>query len=244
MADIPSGSGLRPGLAMRRHYRSFFWPVALIAIGIFALLVDLNVISADRLYRLADLWPLVLLVIGLELIARRAFKGAAADLAGALVLLIAIGGAIVYVSTGPAISGETHALDTSDEIGNLTSATLHVDVGAATLTVHSNASLGSALYQAHLEYVGVKPSVTLDTSTGDLRITQNGRFMIFGTRRIVIDMQINPTVKWSFSVNSGAADDTLDLAAVTLGSIELNTGASRADITLGPPTGVVPISIN
>jgi hypothetical protein len=65
LADTPPDAPLRPNLQMRRHYRSFFWPVVLIVIGAIALLVDLNVISADRLYRLADLWPLILVVIGL-----------------------------------------------------------------------------------------------------------------------------------------------------------------------------------
>src|ERR1700675_390325 len=111
---------------MRRHYRSFFWPAVLIVIGIFALLVELNVISADRLYRLADLWPLVLIVIGLELIARRALQGAAVDVAAALIMLIAVGGAVAYVSVGPAIPGGTQTFDTSGQIGKLNIATLHV----------------------------------------------------------------------------------------------------------------------
>lgn len=86
---------------MRRRYRSFFWPVVLIAIGVIALLVDLNVISSDRLYRLADLWPLILIVIGLELIARRTLHGTAVDVATILILLIAAGGALIYISVGP-----------------------------------------------------------------------------------------------------------------------------------------------
>src|ERR1700704_5566926 len=135
MADIPSGSGLRPGLAMRRHYRSFFWPVVLILIGIFALLVDLNVISGDRLYRLADLWPLILIVIGLELIARRTLQGSAVNLAAILILVIAGVGAVAYVAVGPAIPGGTHTLTASGQVGTLTAAKLDVQVGAADLTV-------------------------------------------------------------------------------------------------------------
>src|ERR1700674_2882533 len=132
---------------MRQRYRSFFWPMVLIVVGLLALLVDLNVISADRLYRLADLWPMILIVIRVELIARRALRGVAVDVATALILLIAAGAAVGYVSVGPAIPAGTQTLDASDQIGNLSTATLQVDVGAVNMTVTGNSSLGSALYQ-------------------------------------------------------------------------------------------------
>lgn len=229
---------------MRRRYRSFFWPLVLILIGLIALLSDLNVISSDRLYRLADLWPLILIVIGLELVSRRALKGAAVDVATILILIIAAGGAIAYVAAGPAISGGTHTLDSSGQLGSFNTASLTIDVGAATVTVQGNSSLGSDLYRAHIEYSGRKPSVDLDRSTGELSISQQGTFGFFGNERLIVDLQISPNVPWSISVNSGAATDTFRLTSVRIGSIELNTGASREDITLGPPKGIVPITIN
>jgi hypothetical protein len=228
---------------MRRRYRSFFWPLVLIVIGLIALLVQLDLISSDRLYRLADLWPLILIVIGVELISRRALTGMAVDVATVLILLIAAGGAIAYVALGPAIPGGTRVLDASGQAGKLTAATVEVDVGAATIKVQGNSSLGSDLYRAHIEYSGPTPRVTLDQATGDLRISQEGGFF-FGNRHFVLDLQISPAVTWSIQLNSGAATDTFKLSDVKLGSIELNTGASREDITLGPPKGMVPISID
>jgi hypothetical protein len=229
---------------VRRRYRGFFWPAALIVVGVFALLVDLSVISADRLYRLVDLWPLILIVIGLELIARRALNGVAVDVAAALILLIAAGGAVAYVAVGPAIPGGTQTFDIADQVGNLNTATLHVDVGAVNMTVQGNSTLGSDLYRAHIEYSGPKPSVTLDKSTGDLSISQPSGFAIFANRHFVVDLQISPAVTWSINVNSGAANDTFNLTGVKVGSIHLNAGASREDITLGSPSGIVPITVN
>ena len=229
---------------MRTRYRSFFWPLVLIVIGLIALLVDLNVISSDRLYRLADLWPLILIVIGLELITRRVLKGTAVDVATFLILLIAAGGAIAYVAVGPAIPGGTHALDSSDQVGSLKTASVSIEVGAATVTVEGDSSLGSDLYRAHIEYSGRKPSVELDKSSGELSISQQGAFGFFGNERLVVDLHINPSIPWSISVDSGAATDTFNLTGVQIGSIELNTGASREDITLGLPKGIVPISVN
>lgn len=229
---------------MRRHYRSFFWPVVLIVIGLIALLVDLNVISADRLYRLADLWPLLLIVLGLELIARRTLQGTAVDVAAVLILVIAGVGAIAYVSVGPVVPGGTHTFAASDQVGSLTAATLEVEVGAADLTVEGDTALGPDLYRAELTYSGPKPEVTLDRETGEVRITQEGQFGIFGSRHLAIDLHISPSVTWGFSLNSGATTATFKLTNVRFTSLESNTGAVRLDITLGPPKGIVQISTN
>ena len=229
---------------MRRHYRSFFWPVVLIVIGLIALLVDLNLISADRLYRLADLWPLVLIVIGLELIVRRMVRGRAMDIATVVILLIAGVGAIAYVAAGPAIPGGTQTLMASDAVGTLTSASLDVEVGAADLTVVGDNALGADLYRAVVTYSGPKPEVALDNSTGELRISQQGEFGIFGSRHLAIEIHINPSVPWSFSLNSGAINATLKLTGVNVASVDANNGAIRLDITLGPPKGIVSIRAN
>lgn len=224
--------------------RSFFWPAVLILIGVVALLVNAGAISSDRLYRLADLWPLILVVIGLELISRRALQGNASDLAAVLIVLVAAVGAVAYVAVGPAIPGGTQTLNASDAVGDLNQATLHVDVGAATMTVTGSGALGEDLYRAHIEYSGSKPDISLDRSTGDLQFSQSNPFGFFGSHRFVIDLQLSSAVSWNFSINTGAASDTFRLVALKVGSIELNTGASREDITLGPPKGAVPISVN
>jgi Domain of unknown function (DUF5668) len=229
---------------MRRHYRSYFWPVVLIVIGLLALLVDVNVISVDRLYRLADLWPLILIVIGLELIVRRTAHGMAMDIATVLILLIAGLGAIAYVAAGPAIPGGTHTFTTSDSAGSLTSASLDVEVGAADLTVVGDSSMGTDLYRAVVTYSGPTPEVVLDKSTGALRISQQGEFGIFGSRPLTIDLHIDPSVAWSFSVTGGATNATLNLTGVRVTSVEANNGATRLDLTVGAPKGIVPIRVN
>jgi hypothetical protein len=223
--------------------RSLFWPAALILIGVIALLINSGAVSPDRLYRLVDLWPLILIVIGLEILARRALHGPMADLAAVLIILVAAGGAVTYVAVGPAIPGGTHTLDASGTVGDLTQANLHVDAGAVTMTVDGS-SLGPDLYRAHIEYSGSKPDVTLDRSTGDLQISQNNDFGFFGGRHLVIHIQVNSAVTWGFGVNTGSASDSFNIASLKVGSMDLNTGASREDITLGAPTGVVPININ
>jgi len=230
-------------LPARRNYRSFFWPVVLILVGIFALLVNAGIISTDRLSLLEDLWPVILIVIGLELLARRGLQGTAGDVAAVLIVLIAAGGAVAYVALAPN-PGTTHTLDSSATVGNLDRASLEVNVGSARISMDGAAAEGE-LYRAHIEYSGPKPDVSVDRSTGKVEISQtNNSFGVFRSRNFILDIHLNPSLPWNIVGNSGAATDTFQLAHVNVRSIELNTGASREEITLGKPTGIIPITVN
>ena len=224
--------------------RSFFWPVILILTGVIALVAETGAISIGRLDRLAELWPVVLIVIGLELMSRRVLEGSTRDLATVLIVLVALGAAAAYVAVRGPVSDTTQILDSSDTVGSLNQAALDVSAGAATMTVEGSSALGSDLYRAHIEYAGSKPEVSLDRSTGTLRILQSNDVGFFASRRFVLDLQINSAVSWNISADTGSTNTSLRLSSIKVGSIKLNAGASRTDITLGRPTGIVRIGVD
>jgi hypothetical protein len=226
-----------------RNYRSVFWPAVLIVAGVVALLANAGVLSTERLSLLADMWPLILIVIGLEMLARRRFQGGAADLAAVLIVLIAAGGALAYVALAPN-PGAGHRLDASTPVGGLDHASLEVNVGAATITLTGSNQLEGDLYRAHIQYSGSRPDVRLDRSNGSLQISQGNSFGTFQSRGFVLELNINSSLPWTIQTNSGAATETYNLAAVHVGSIEINAGSARVDITLGKPAGIVPITVN
>ena len=225
-------------------YRSYFWPAALVLVGVVALLANTGAISPDRLYQLLDLWPLILIVIGLELIIRRGMPGARGDLAAALVVLLAIGGALAYVAVAPN-PGATKTFDSSSSLGGTGQGNLEIDAGAARITIRG-ADLGSELYRAHIEYSGNQPEITFDPSNGNLKIAQSNTdsLTFFRERRFTLDLTLNASLPWTIVENSGATADRLDFSGMHVGSILLSTGASHDDITLGRASGIVPVTIN
>ena len=226
------------------RYRSFFWPALLILAGIVALLVNVGQIPVDRVFQAVNLWPLVLVVIGLELIIRRLLHGVTGDVAAALVVLLAIVGAATYVAVAPnPAANET--LDASGQLGDVQSASLEINAGAATIKISSDSDVGTDLFKAHIAYSGTKPDVTFDASSRKLTISQRGNnFLIFQSRRFELDLQINPKVTWAVELNTGAATSTLDLSHVQLKSLSLSSGAARDEITLGPASEAVPVEID
>jgi hypothetical protein len=224
--------------------RSLFWPAVLILIGVIALLVNGGVVSTGRLGLLADLWPLILVVIGLEIIARRGIRGLAGEVAAVMIVVVAVAGALAYVTLAPN-PGASHTLDASGPTGTLDHASLQLTLDVASITVEGSSALGPDLYRAHIEYTGTKPVVSLDQGTGKLTVSQSSSHsFVFQSRRLVLELQITTGVPWAISVDGGAADTTLGLADVRVRSIDVNTGTSREDITLGPPSGRVPITID
>jgi len=185
----------------------------------------------------------ILIVIGLELVIRRSMKGPTGDIAAALVVLLAVVGAAAYVAIAPNPSA-TQTFEASNDIGSITEARAEIDVGAATIAISSGGDLGSKLYHARIDYSGTKPEVRLDSS-GKLTISQpSGNFVFEPSRRIRVDLALNPTVGWTLTVNSGAISSTIDAVHLHVAGVNFNTGAASADITLGPPSGIVPVTFS
>ena len=225
------------------RYRSFFWPALLILAGLVALLVNTGQISAERLEQLLSLWPLILVVIGLELIVRRTVHGVTGDIAAALIVLLAVVGAAAYVAVAPAPSA-THSLEASEEVGDLSEAAAEINAGAATISIAGSKEAGSNLFLAHIDYSGNKPEVNLDRASGRLTISQRGGFTFFQSRKFALHLTLNPGVAWKLELNTGSATTTIAVADLHLESLALNTGASKSDITLGPAATTVPVEIN
>jgi LiaF transmembrane domain len=226
------------------RHRSLVWPAILILVGVLALLANTGMIPTDRLYLLVDLWPLVLIVIGVEIIVRRRLSEPLAVSVGLAVVVVAVAGAAVYVAYSPNPE-QTRTLDSVAPSGGIDSASLELDVGGATLRIASDATLGDHLYRAHIEYSGSAPTVEFDARGGRLRISQSGgAFPSLRNDRFTMDLALNAATAWSIVENSGAVTETLNIPDVKLQNLEINTGASREEITVGAPSGVVPIHVN
>jgi len=223
------------------RYRSFFWPAVLILAGVIALLVNTGKLPIERLGLLVALWPLILIVIGLELIVRRNLHGVAGDVAAALIVLLAVAGAAGYVIVAPN-PAQTHTLNASADVGSAHEVKLSIDAGAANMTIGGTTD---KLYTARVEYSGQQPKVEYDPDNAVLHIDQSSQgFQPFQDYRLTLDLKLNTSVLWSIEQNTRAATVKMDLSNVRVAGISINTGASTADLTLGPTSQVVPVEFN
>jgi len=228
--------------------RGLLFPLILIAIGIIVLLANTGVLSQQALERLGDLWPLLLIILGLQLILNHTLPRQQATLVGLGATAIIVIAALLYAVLAPAAPFGTRQADSSQPIGGLTTATLDLSYGGATVDIQAG-TLGGALYQAHVDYPGSEnpPTISLDHESGTLAIRENSSFSpfhLFGSARRHVLVSLTDRIPWTIKIGGGATNLRLDLRHVQLVKLQVSGGANRVEAQLPSPKGTVLIEVS
>jgi hypothetical protein len=85
----------------RNRGRGLIFPVLLIAVGLIFLLANTGVLSEGALQRLRELWPVLLVLLGLQLVLNHTLPRPQATLVGLVAMGVAIIAALAYAVLGP-----------------------------------------------------------------------------------------------------------------------------------------------
>lgn len=230
--------------------RGLFWPLLLIAIGLVFLLVNVGFIPGLTVFSLLSLWPLLLILVGVDLAIGTRWPLAAL---GINVAVIALGLALLasqptlfatpFFHIGASSGGER---DVSVARQSATSLALDINAGAGRFRVSGGST---ALVEAHSAAEDLRLR-RADFERGgqhaDVRIDQTGTRRVGGSAAVVadVDIKIASAVPTALEVNGGAGEFVIDLSDVTVSSAELNVGAASLTLTLPKPTGRVSIEVN
>jgi membrane protease YdiL (CAAX protease family) len=102
---------------MKQRTRRLALPIVLIALGVIFLLINSRILSSEALQRLGDLWPLLLVILGLQLVFTQLLgprRGQIAGLAAAAIIVIA---AIAYGIAGPPVPASTPQQESAQRMG-------------------------------------------------------------------------------------------------------------------------------
>jgi len=229
--------------------RGLLVPLLLIAIGAIVLLANVGVVTSEALLRLGDLWPLLLVILGLQLILNHTLPRQRATLIGLGATVLIVIAAVAYATLVPATNFGTRQANVSDRIGGLTAATLDLGYSRATVDIQGGTNLGDSLYQAHVEYPGSDdpPAISLDHESGTLAIGERSSFSplrLFGAARRHVVITLTDRIPWTIKITGGLANARLDLRRLQLAKVEISGGASRLDAQLPSPKGTVLIDIS
>lgn len=232
------------------YRRGLLLPLLLIVIGVVALLANLGLLDPRVILRLINLWPLFLVLIGIELIITRTLPRTLVPIVSLLVLLAVVALAIIYVFSAPlgGFAG-TQQSAASDRIEGLSTANLDLDFGASSVDLRG-ASLGEDLYRARFEFpTGEQPPVVrLDRSSSTLHIQHQERpprFTFgFSPMHDRVDLSLSDRVPWIVAIRGGAVDSALDLTGLEISRLQLSGGASRSDIRMRDPKATVSVDIS
>jgi hypothetical protein len=218
----------------------------LVLAGLVALLANLGAISVDQLDRLLDLWPLVLVAIGIRLVAGGLLARPLASIVTWAVVLLMLLAAVGYVAAGsPAVA--TQRQSASAPLGGADSGRLEVTGGAFDAKL-SAGDTGADLYRAtiltapgrHVDVVNEGSGVRIEFPSGPSAF---GLGLGFTRTRREVEIMLSDRVPWTVTLEGGALRATGDLSRGKLAHIGVAGGASHLELSLPPPNGTVSIQL-
>ena len=224
-----------------RRRGSVVWPLLLIAIGSIFLLQNLGLLPWNLWGQIWRLWPLALVLIGLELLLGGRIRGAAL---AALTLVLLVGGvwALMTAPWARLDSGPTERRTFDQPLPGATQASVRVDFGAGNLRLGAlepgDGRLASVVFDGP-PGVTIEPRFSLQNGSADLRYALSGRhgfgppsFFGVANRGMSMQLALAREIPIGLRVSMGAAESRLDLSKLKLNQLEVETGASSAWIRL------------
>ncbi len=206
-----------------------------VALGMLFLLNNFGLLAPGWWRDLWRLWPLLLVIIGAEIILSRMGGWGVA-----LMVLLLVGVALVVgllLSVVPRYSGGGITRATEhwvEPLGDLKSAELAIDVGAGTFDIAALPPSATELIDADLTYERAALFSDSSPSKSVRRSGAAGRLRIGGANGANFwDVRLSPAIEWDIKVNAGAVRSQLDLSQLLVKSLELKVGAS--DVTVRFP---------
>lgn len=208
-----------------------FWGAALITAGAVALALELGWVSTDLLPDAGDLWPILLIVGGVALLASRTTFGTlGAVVAGLAVGAIAgllIGGAGFNIGAIGGCDDEPNSASSNQGVFD-PSARVEVDFSCGRLDISTQAGNGWTLEARHDD--DAEPN--LDAGADSLRLEAEGRFLGLGGSRNEWELTLPMDVELDLNVSANAASSVLDLSGATLSTLEVSANAGDAALSL------------
>ena len=223
-----------------RRAASLFFPVLLIIVGIVFLLNNLGVLPWSIWLALGELWPVILILFGLELILGRDKPGLAAVI-GAIVLVAVVIVATVLTLTGagPVSTSYQQQLATVP-LGKATSGKLNLTFPAGTVNLGALPAGSPDFLQARAMLPSGLTLLSRVSQGGNdessVNLTVQGKthqFWPFGGRDqqgMGMNVLLAPNVPLTLSSEFGAGQSSFDLSGLQVNQLTLRTGAGQTTI--------------
>ncbi len=227
------------GRSADRHRRSLIGPLILIVVGALFLLSNLGFLPWGFWGTLWQFWPVILVLIGIELLFGRFHPWLGAIVAVVIVaVVIALSVAMAGGLVQPLVVQQGEVERVVEEMGTLTSGTVELEFGAGDISV---AAL--PVDSANLVEADITPGTTgsrLDrrfsqsNGEGNLRLRTEDGFRV-PTGRIIgdsWDVKLNSRLPLDLRVKTGASQTLLNLTELNLSELRIDVGASSAEIKM------------
>jgi hypothetical protein len=256
----PSSPGWPPDrTGQRRRPRGFVFPLLFVIVGVVLLLNNLGILPWSIWTALGQLWPVLLILFGLDLLIgrRNAWLGAAVT----LVAFVAVLGAALWLTySSPTVNAEAPTLDRQSAnipLGDATSGNVTLQFGVGDLQVGALPAGGNNLVQAAASLprgMRLSQKSAVNNGAADVTISTEGSggigwrpFRSFDRRSpgdTALDVQLLPKVPLTVRADVGAGQSDFDLSNLSIRSFTLNNGAGQTTVQLPTQAGQLTADIH
>ncbi len=227
--------------------RSIIGPLILITLGILLLLANLGVLPFTFWEVAARFWPLILVLIGVEIIVGRQSASSAIIILVLWIALVVGAIGLAYAGGGLPGAGARITDPLSQPLGDIKSATVDLNIGISRTAVASLGADSTDLLQGSFTHAAgsqVVKAFNVVGSDGRLALKEEGSSAIFfGGGNSRLDIGLNPQIPIALRVNSGVGRVSLDLAGLNIFSLAVDGGVGSIDIA-APKSGVSTMRVN
>ncbi|CAG0934382.1 hypothetical protein TFLX_03469 [Thermoflexales bacterium] len=226
-----------------------FWPIVLIGVGAILLLNNLGWIHGNPWAIMFQLWPVLLIALGLEILFGGATGGRA--IVSALLGLALVGGVLWILIAQPPLpglnfGGNLQSTNISHPFDGVETARVELSFGAGTGKVYA-LSDSRNLIEGQLRTYNT-PNFSVSTLGDQTTIALSpGRGSIpFGfspASEELWDVGLNSSVTYQLNLNVGVGQSSIDLTKLRLSGGELDGGVGTSDLYL-PNKGTFRFRIN
>ncbi|HUQ41210.1 MAG TPA: DUF5668 domain-containing protein [Candidatus Limnocylindrales bacterium] len=230
--------------------RGLIWPVLLIVLGATFLAANFGLIAPFSVLALLSLWPLILIIVGIDMAIGSRWPAAAL---GADLLIVAAGIALVALGPSSPLGVAPFFGGAADGTGTNTVDVARSDVKTLALRVTAGAGTvelrGQSGALVHAESDREDLRLRSATRTGDredVRVDQGagGGFRIGPATSSHVKMQVANDVPTSLILDGGAGEFTIDASDIKLTDARVSVGAASLHVVLPRPTGDVSFTIS
>ena len=212
--------------------RRAIWGAVVIFLGLVLLAANFGWVDWGFVLSLWQLWPLILILIGLGLLFRDSHRTLGAVL---MLVVVVLGIGLAWVSyEGLGWGRYTTTEIVSPPVATVTNAKAEIEVGAAKLSVVGGDTgrmvTGTSVSRR-------SPDLSFEDSNGVFRFKVSQKWQNFiglnMGRSESLDLTLAERVPWTIDVQSGGADMQIDLSRVLLAGFSVSTGASSLTLKVG-----------
>lgn len=233
---------------MKTAFASVSRGLLFVCLGVIFFMINFGVLSWDFWLRAVDLWPLILILLGIGLLFNKRLPLSTV----LLVFLIALAGYSMifgdrlepfrswnyFSAHNSRMSSSENKMSTDISLPQgVSKARIEMNLGGAQVNL---GSLGPGDKQGQLAIGSYTWQDMFGTNRPEFTAQQNGDTMNVklssnkqGGMKDSLKMNLTDKVKYSLDINAGAIDGNLDLSQLEVENLNLKTGASKFDLQFG-----------